>query len=70
LDALFKSNAALWLNVAVRARSEYLLQVDTHNAANARVNRTMQNFEEFYNTYGIKEGDGMYLPPERRVKIW
>ena len=26
--------------------------------------------KEFYETYGVKEGDGMYLAPEDRVVIW
>ena len=24
----------------------------------------------FYAAFGVKEGDGMYLPPDERVKIW
>ena len=29
-----------------------------------------KQFQEFYDTYGIKEGDGMYLAPEDRVAVW
>jgi predicted metalloendopeptidase len=28
------------------------------------------NMAAFYKTYDVKEGDGLYLPPEQRVKIW
>ena len=27
-------------------------------------------FEKFYETYDVKEGDGMYLAPEARVVLW
>ena len=30
----------------------------------------MQQFEEFYETYDIKEGDNMYLAPEDRLLVW
>ena len=34
------------------------------------INAVLQQFEEFYETYDIKEGDGMYLAPEDRVAVW
>ena len=27
-------------------------------------------FDEFYETYGIQTGDGMYLAPEDRITVW
>ena len=36
----------------------------------ARVNMTVQQFQEFMDALGVSEGDGMYLPPEDRVAIW
>ena len=27
-------------------------------------------FDEFYETYGIQPGDGMYLAPEDRIAVW
>ena len=35
-----------------------------------RINVVVQQFDEFLETYGIKEGDKMYLAPEDRVHIW
>lgn len=43
---------------------------DPHALPNIRVNSCLQQFDEFYETYDIKEGDGMYLAPEDRVHIW
>ncbi|MDO5133834.1 MAG: M13 family metallopeptidase, partial [Eubacteriales bacterium] len=35
-----------------------------------RTNAVLVQFEKFHETYGTKEGDGMYLAPEYRVEIW
>lgn len=37
---------------------------------NLCVNATVAQFEEFYEPFGIQQGDGMYIAPEDRVKIW
>jgi len=26
--------------------------------------------EDFYDVYGLKEGDGMYIAPENRISRW
>jgi len=30
----------------------------------------VQQFDEFLDTYGIQEGDLMYLKPEDRINLW
>jgi predicted metalloendopeptidase len=30
----------------------------------------LPNVEAFYRTFGVKEGDKLFLPPEKRVKLW
>jgi predicted metalloendopeptidase len=30
----------------------------------------MSNIPEFYTAFDVKEGDKMYIAPEKRVKIW
>ena len=47
-----------------------ILGADTHPSAYLDINGSTQQFEEFYETYGAKEGDGMYLAPEARVALW
>jgi predicted metalloendopeptidase len=47
-----------------------LLLTDTHSPGEYRVNGVVRNMPEFYSAFGVKEGDGAYLPPEKRVKIW
>jgi len=43
---------------------------DSHPASEYRINGTVKNMDAFYEAFGIKKGDGMYLAPEKRVKIW
>lgn len=49
---------------------EELLNLDTHSPYKFRVNAVLQQFEKFYETYGITEKDHMYVKPEDRVQIW
>lgn len=49
---------------------ENMLKYNPHAPAEARVNAVLSQFEEFYKTYGVKEGDKMYVKPEERLKIW
>ncbi|MBQ7583082.1 MAG: M13 family metallopeptidase [Lachnospiraceae bacterium] len=69
-DAFFKEFGSL--NAAILYYSEELsiLQQDTHPLNYLRTNVSVQQFEEFYETYGVEEGDTMYLAPEDRVAVW
>ena len=35
-----------------------------------RANGVARDMDAFYDAFGVKPGDGMYLPPAQRVKIW
>ena len=43
---------------------------DPHSPGEFRANGTLMNQAGFYGAFDVKPGDGMYLPPEKRVKIW
>ncbi len=45
-------------------------KTDGHPLHYLRVNVNAQMFEPFYETYGVTEGDGMYLAPGKRITIW
>ena len=66
----FETYARLWKNLCHKEFADLRLNNDTHPFDYLRVNVTVQQFDEFYETYGIKPGDGMYLAPEKRVGIW
>ena len=69
-NLLFSSMARCWTLTSGRDYLQMLANMDVHSFNKVRVNRTIQNFEEFYQAYEIGPGDGMYLPPQDRVQIW
>jgi predicted metalloendopeptidase len=41
-----------------------------HSPPMYRANGPLRNVAKFYEVFGLREGDKLYLPPDRRVKIW
>ena len=68
--ALFEGLATIWRFTGTRQMYLLLATQDVHAPNKYRVNRVLQNFPEFYETYNIQPGDAMYLAPEYRVTIW
>ena len=46
------------------------LKSDPHSPDDTRGTLPVRNQPAFYDAFGVKAGDGMYLPPEKRVQIW
>ncbi|MEJ0056641.1 MAG: M13-type metalloendopeptidase [Bacteroidota bacterium] len=46
------------------------VNTDPHSPSLYRVNGVVRNIPEFYEAFGVKEGDSLYIAPEKRVKIW
>lgn len=59
-----------WKNLARDAAEKQLLATDPHAPGKFRGFAPLTNMPEFYETFGIKEGDKMYRKPEIRVEIW
>ncbi len=68
--ALFESMAKNWTSCGIRSYQKLLSEQDTHAADKLRVNRVLQTLDQFYETYDIQPGDGMWTEPEERVSIW
>ncbi|MBR5179201.1 MAG: M13 family metallopeptidase [Lachnospiraceae bacterium] len=66
----FVSYAELWREVSTYETELYQNQVDTHPLNYIRANAVLQQFDEFLETFDIKEGDTMYLDTKDRVCIW
>ncbi len=45
-------------------------KIDPHSLGKWRVNAALRNIQPFFEAFSIKEGDQMYLAPEKRVTIW
>jgi endothelin-converting enzyme len=66
----FISWAQIW---RANFRDEFMRQLllsDPHSPNEYRVNGIVPNIPDFYTAFGVKEGDGMYIAPEKRVKLW
>ena len=70
LDKLFRAVANTWASTTSRQMREYLAVTDVHAPDKLRCNRVLQTLPEFYTTYGIRPGDGMWTAPETRVSVW
>jgi endothelin-converting enzyme/putative endopeptidase len=46
------------------------LLTNPHSPGMYRAFVPLTNIEAFYRAFDVKPGDGMYRPPEQRVKIW
>ncbi len=70
LKAFFINWARIWRMKATTQYMQLLLSVDVHAPNKLRANVQVKNLADFYSTFDIKEGDGMYLPEDKRVNIW
>jgi putative endopeptidase len=46
------------------------LASDPHSPALYRVNGVVRNIDAWYQAFGVKPGDALYVAPEDRVRIW
>ena len=58
-----------WIKMRIDTLSRQVL-TDPHSPAQFRANGPLRNFGPFYEAFGVKPGDGMYLPGEERIQIW
>ncbi len=70
LKLLYQTMAQTWGSTMSREMMVYMSQADVHAPDKLRGNRVVQSCDEFYTAFGITPEDGMYLAPEKRVKIW
>ena len=66
----FLAWAQVWRSTQREENYRNRLRTDTHSPEEYRVNGVVRNLDEWYEAFGVKPGDAMYLPPEQRVRIW
>ena len=66
----FLAYAAVWASNIRPAAALQLTQMDVHSLGRNRVNIALPQVTEFIDAFGIQEGDGMWLAPEKRVVLW
>jgi len=66
----FMGFAQVWRIKMREAKQIQLVKTDPHSPGKFRANGTLKNQQGFYDAFGVKEGDKMYLAPKDRVSIW
>ena len=66
----FMGIAQVWRFRATEETMRNRVATDPHSPPRFRVLGSLANMPEFYEAFNVQEGDGVYLPPEKRVKIW
>lgn len=50
--------------------AQYLIKADTHSPNEARVNAALPMIDEWYKAFGVKKGDKLFVPKNKRAHIW
>jgi putative endopeptidase len=66
----FMGWAQIWRRLYREPELRKRLVNDPHSPSEYRCNGILSNMDEFYECFGIKAGDAMYIAPENRVRIW
>lgn len=66
----FLAWAQVWRSTQREDNYRNRLRTDSHSPEEYRVNGVVRNLDEWYEAFGVKPGDAMYIPPEERVRIW
>jgi putative endopeptidase len=66
---LFMSWSYAWRVKRRLQQEQQFLTIDPHSPAEFRAN-IVRNLDEFHDAFGTGPGDGLWLDPERRVRIW
>jgi putative endopeptidase len=69
-ERFFLSFAQIWRTTERPEYVKTLLNVDPHSPSMYRVNGPLSNFDPFYTTFNVKEGDQMFRKETERVRVW
>jgi putative endopeptidase len=69
-EEYFCNWAKVWCQKARPEYAQMLLSVDVHGPTILRANIPPRNFDQWYNTFDVKETDQMYIAPDKRIVIW
>jgi putative endopeptidase len=65
----FIAYAQAWASKYREAQLRQRIATDGHAPGHFRA-LTVRNLDAWYDAFGVKEGDKLYLAPEQRVRIW
>jgi len=67
---LFIGYAQTWCGKQRAEEIRRRVSMDPHSPDEFRCNQIVKNFDPFYEAFGLTEGDGLFMPPSDRVRIW
>jgi putative endopeptidase len=67
---VFMGWAQVWAGKMTPEAIRNLTTSDPHSYRKYRVNGVVRNIDAWYAAFGVKPGDAMYIPPEKRARIW
>ncbi len=66
----FLNWAQVWrVNMLPESQAQQVL-TDPHSPGMYRTNGPLMSMDAFYKAFNVKEGDKMYLPKDKRIRIW
>ncbi|QWW18853.1 peptidase M13 [Schaalia sp. 19OD2882] len=66
----FTAWAHAWRSKSRPEFARQMLAVDPHSPAEFRCNQVVANMDAFAEAFDVHEGDGLWIAPEERVRIW
>ncbi|WP_308103014.1 MULTISPECIES: M13 family metallopeptidase [unclassified Nocardia] len=66
---MFQAWARNWRTKQAKESVEMQIENDPHSPGEFRANQVVRNQAEFYTTFGVKEGDRMFLAADQRVSF-
>ena len=66
----FMSWATIWRTLQREESLRTQIKTNVHSPGRYRATQPLVNIDAFYEAFDIKEGDGMFVPVEERVRIW
>ena len=66
----FLSWGQVWRGLVTPEKARKDVLTDNHSANHFRVNGVVRNVDEWYKAFNIGPNDKLYIPPEKRVRIW
>lgn len=66
----FLAWSQVWRSRVLPDEERRRVLVDNHSAGQFRANGIVRNVDAWYDAFGVKPGDKLYLEPAKRVRIW
>ena len=66
----FLAYAGVWAGNITEAEIRNLTKMDPHALGRWRVNGALPHIDAWYEAFGVKEGDKMFIPKEKRLQLW